>query len=507
LEVHVVLSSSLLTGLPTFGTLHLKSRIGKLKRQGAMRILLHFLCFYFIFTGIAYSSAPEGGYRIEVEIGHYDGDTLKLGYYFGKSQYLKDTALVHEGKFVFEGDQPLEPGVYLLVIPPDNKFVHILIPADQQRFSVSVDLENIVPTARFKGSAENEIYYNYLRELEKRRPRAEELKKLMVDDSLKKESYKAELAVIDKEVEKVQAEILKKYPETFTALLIKANQEVDVPEFEAATEEERKLMQYEFYRAHYFDHFSLNDPRAMRSGLIQQKIDFYLQKLTYQVPDSQSVAMDYLLGSMDKNPEAFQYYLVHFLNEAARSKRMGMDAVYVHLIDKYYAAGSATWMDKEQLDKLLAQAETLRPILIGKTAPDLLFYKENGEPVSIHSIKADYTVLFFWDPECGHCKKSIPFVIDFYNAYKDKGVEMLAICTKTGADISSCWTTIKERGMDIWVNASDQYLRNRYKTIYDVKTTPQIFILDKDKKIIVKKIAGEDLAKVMDDVLRLKSEK
>jgi hypothetical protein len=52
------------------------------------------------------------------------------------------------------------------------------------------------------------------------------------------------------------------------------------------------------------------------------------------------------------------------------------------------------------------------------------------------------------------------------------------------------------------VNAADQYLRNRYKTVYDIKTTPQVFILDKDKKIIVKKIAGEDLRTVMADVLK-----
>lgn len=472
-----------------------------------MRMLIQFLFFHLMFVGVGYASTPGTGYRIEVAIENFKGDTLKLGYYFGKSQYLKDTALLDQGKFVFEGTEALPPGVYLIVIPPDNKFVHVLISEEQQRFSVSIDLDQIVASAKFKGSTENEIYYDYLRELEKRRPRAEELKKLMVEDSLKKETYQAELAVIDKEVEKVQADVLKKYPDTFTAMLIKANQELDVPDYTDLTEEARKIKQYEYYRAHYFDHFSLNDPRAMRSGLMHQKIDFFLQKLTYQVPDSQSVAMDYLLGLMNNNPEAFQYYLVHFLNESAKSKRMGMDAVYVHLIDKYYAKGAATWMEKEQLDKIIAQAETLRPILIGKTAPDMLFYKEDGTSVSIHSIKAEYTVLFFWDPECGHCKKSIPSIIEFYKNYKDKGVELLAICTKTGADISSCWSTIKERGMDIWVNAADQYLRNRYKTIYDVKTTPQIFILDKDKKIIVKKIAGEDLATVMEDVLKMKNEK
>ena len=86
-------------------------------------------------------------------------------------------------------------------------------------------------------------------------------------------------------------------------------------------------------------------------------------------------------------------------------------------------------------------------------------------------------------------------------------MELLAICTKTGADLSTCWETIEERGMDIWVNVADQYLRSRYKTIYDIKTTPQIFILDKDKKILVKKIAGEDLAPVMEELMNLGKEK
>ncbi|HUR31547.1 MAG TPA: redoxin domain-containing protein [Saprospiraceae bacterium] len=467
-----------------------------------MRLLLFVSLLFSLSIPSLKGSSPDNGYRIEVELEHFEGDTLLLGYYFGKAQYLKDTAVINDGKFIFEGSDELKPGVYLLVIPPDNKFVHVLVAPGQTKFSAIVDMDNIVGSAKFKGSAENEIYYNYLRELEKRRPQADTLRKQITQDSLHKSDYQKELDKLDSEVKKVQDNIIAKYPSSITSMLINANREVETPDFPGLSEDERKKKQFEFYRAHNFDNFDLGDQRAMRSGLIHSKIDFFLQKLTYQYPDSQSVAMDYLLRKMGNESEAFQYYLVHFLNESARSKKMGMDAVYVHLIDNYYSKGLATWTEKEQLDKLLTQAETARPLLIGKIAPDLVFYKENGEPVSIHSINTDYTVLFFWDPECGHCKKSIPFVVDFYNEYKNKGVELLAICTKTGQDISSCWSAIKERGMDIWVNAADQYIRNRYKTIYDVKTTPQIFILDKDKKILVKKIAGEDLKTVMDEILK-----
>ncbi len=467
-----------------------------------MRFLFLFFWLFVIQTTASASSPGHDGYRIEVELQHFDGDTLLLGYYFGKSQYLKDTARIEKGKFVFEGKDELKPGVYLLVIPPDNKFVHVLIAKGQSHFSLSVDLDNIVQSAKFKGSEENVVYYDYLRELDKRRPRADTLRKRIVEDSLHKAVYQKDIDKIDEEVNRIQDDIKVKYPSSVTAMLIHANKEIKIPEYPELNVEERKVKQFEFYRAHYFDNFDISDPAAMRSGLIQTRLDYFLQKLTYQYPDSQSVAMDYLLKKMGTDSEAFQYYLVHFLNESARSKRMGMDAVYVHLIDNYYAKGFASWTEKEQLDKLIAQAEAARPTLIGKIAPDLTFYKESGAPVSIHGIESPYTVLFFWDPECGHCKKSIPTVVDFYNTYKPKGVEILSICTKTGQDISSCWNTVKERGMDIWVNAADQYIRNRYKTIFDVKTTPQIFILDKDKKIIIKKIAGEDLSKVMEELLK-----
>ncbi len=469
---------------------------------------LFFCLFIFVCSSLTQTFAQKVGYHIEVDVKNFAGDTLKFGYYFGKSQYLKDTAFIKDGKFLFEGEEALSPGLYLLVFPPDNNFVHILISEGQQNFSLKFDLDDIIASAQFKGSTENDIYYKYLRELDIRRPKADELRKSMASDTAHQEVYKDKLAAVDQEVKQVQKDVIKKYPNSYTAFMIKASQEIETPDFkEIADDLQRKQKQYEYYRAHYFDNFELNDPRAIRSGLMQQKIDFFLQKLTYQLPDSQSVAMDYLLKSMDKNPDAFQYYLVEFLNESARSKRMGMDAVYVYLIDNYYKKGLATWMDEEQLDKLIKQAETLRPLLIGKTAPDLELYKQSGESVKISDIDADYTVLFFWAPDCGHCKKAIPSIIDFYNTYKNRGVEILAICTKTGSDMAPCWDAIEERGMGIWMNVADQYLQSRYKMIYDVKTTPQIYILDKDKKIIVKKIAGEDLAPVMEDVLNLGKEK
>src|SRR5687768_4648244 len=212
----------------------------KINLRGTMRLLL-FISFLFTLLPLVYSAnngdnilpaaTDNGGYRIEVELQNFDGDTLLLGYYFGKAQYLKDTSALTKGKFVFEGEDDLKPGVYLLVLPPDNKFIHVLIAEGQTKFSMSVDVDNIVASAKFKGSAENIIYYDYLRELEKRRPMADTLRKRITEDSLHKEVYQKDIAKLDEEVKIIQDDIRAKYPSSITAMMINANRDISIPEF------------------------------------------------------------------------------------------------------------------------------------------------------------------------------------------------------------------------------------------------------------------------------------
>ncbi|MEP6793600.1 MAG: DUF4369 domain-containing protein, partial [Saprospiraceae bacterium] len=206
-------------------SMHYKTVLG-------MRFVLVFSFFLSSWlSSVSASALSSGGYRIEITLQHYQGDSLFLGYYFGKAQYLKDTALLEKGKFVFQGEAKLEPGVYLLVIPPDNKFIHVLVSDDEQKFSASVDLDNIVASAKFKGSDENEIYYAYLHELEKRRPVADSLKKQMKLDSLHSEEYQVKLDKIDADVMKVQDDVRSKHPSSITAMLIWSNREIDIPKY------------------------------------------------------------------------------------------------------------------------------------------------------------------------------------------------------------------------------------------------------------------------------------
>ncbi len=461
----------------------------------------------FIFIGLLMLSNvfiinAQEGYQLDIEISNYSNDKIVLGYHLGDKQYIQDTCFIDNGKYQFKGAESLDPGVYLLILPPENNYCQILIEKGEQHFSFKTDAKNLTGNVKIKGSPTNKLFYDYMAYLNEARPKVTTIqKKIETASESEKEKLKKELSKVNEEVMNYQQDILKKHPKSLTSAIINAGQEVKIPAYEG-NEKEKKQKQYEFYKTHYFDYIDLGDERLLRSPVLDKRVDYYINKLTPQHPDSINVSLDYLLTAMAPAEKTYKYYLVHYLNHYAKSKIVGMDAVYVHLVENYYAKGKAMWTDEEQVKKIIDNANTLKPILIGKIAPDIKMQKQDKTPISLHEIDSKYTVLFFWDPDCGHCKKSMPEMIKFYDDYKDKGIEVFSVCTKVMDKVSECWETIEEKKMGKWLNVVDPFNQSRYKSIYDVKTTPRIFVLDENKKILSKRIGVEQLPELFDQILK-----
>lgn len=448
----------------------------------------------------------NSGYEIKVRIAGFDQNEIYLGYYYGEKQYIRDTVQIgSDGLFTFKGDEPLDGGIYLVVLPPDNQFFQLLINPGEQHFSVETSAAKLIDGIKFTGSQENLWFYEYTAFLNDKKPQAEKLRhdiEAAGDDMETVKNLEAKLDQLNKTVKAFQDNFIKDHPNSFTAAIIKSSFETEIPAFEGDAKEV-ELKRFHFYRKHYFDNINLADARMLRSPLLFNKVETFVDKLTVQHPDSVSGTIDHILKMMEPSKETYKFYLIHFLNKYAKSKIVGMDAVYVHLGDTYYCSGKAWWVEKEQLNKICENVEKLKPILIGKVAPNIQVQRKDGSTLALHDVKKDFTILFFWDPECGHCKKQIPDIISFYDKFSSRGVEIFGVCTKTGNDTQSCWDTIEERGMDKWINTLDPYLRSKYKTLYDIRTTPKIFVLDKDKKIISKHIGGEQLEEVLENAIIL----
>jgi peroxiredoxin len=436
------------------------------------------------------------GYTIKIKVkGLKEGASCILACYNWDKNAIKDSAKADaKGEVVFKGTEKLSEGIYLFV-PPNKKYFDFVMDAEQN-FSLETDTTDYIKNMKVKGSDENKSFFDYQTFMVSKQKQVEPLREQIKKIKNNKDSTKLiqdKMLTIDTEVKNYQANFIKNNPTSFVSKLFKSMQEPVIPEAPILSNGKKDTtFAYHYYKAHYFDNIDLTDDRMIRTPIFFNKVKDYMEKWTAQTPDSLNVSADYLIEKSKANQEMFKYMVWWITLTYEMSKNMGMDAVFVHVVDKYYRSKQAYWVDSTQLYKISDKATTLKPILIGKRAPELSMPDSTGKYISLSNIKAKYTIVVFWDQGCGHCKKEIPKLLDLYNKIKDKGVIVYAIETEDKTDE---WKKfIKENKLN-WINVlePDHYRRAVAKKIYDINSTPIIYLLDENKIIKAKHIDSEQL--------------
>ena len=458
----------------------------------------NFLLLLLVLSGL--TARAQDAYNITIKIDGYDQPVLSLANNLLDKQYIVDTARVNDrGEYVFRSDtNALPPGIYLVVLAPDNQYFQMLISDDgDQEFKLATSIKDM-GTVKVTGSTENKLFYDYLSYLGARQEASQPLREQLADTSLTdaaREQLVAEMDAISAEVAAHQQAIVKKNPDAFVSAIIQTNAANAPPEFPEITDEEaRNAAKLAWLQEHYFDKIDLRDDRLLRTPFLLNRIEYFVDKLFIPHPDTISQAIDKVLGRMDPTSELFKYYVVHFINKAAASKIVGMDAVYVHMVDNYYTNGKAYWADDESLATMKENADKTRPLLLGKVAPDMQMKRRDGTPVTLHEVDAKYTILYFWQFECGSCKKATPVMAEVYEKWHPKGVEIFSVCTRQNV-IDQCWNYVDEKKIGDWLHATDRYMR--FYRDYDIKQTPMIYVLDKDKVILSKRIGATQLDELL----------
>jgi len=119
--------------------------------------------------------------------------------------------------------------------------------------------------------------------------------------------------------------------------------------------------------------------------------------------------------------------------------------------------------------------------------------------MSLYDIEKDFTILYFWEPNCGHCKEATPKLKTFYDKQRDYTIEIFAVCTTDEKDL---WSKYIEDNKLTWINGWDPERLTHYDFYYNVQSTPIVYILDRNKKIIAKKLAVEDIEGYIDNYRR-----
>ena len=463
------------------------------------RNLLSLVIALFIAAGLQARTAEQPGYRIEIKVKGFTENTMYLAYHMGNKQYMSDTVEASNGVAVFEGAKPLEGGIYLAVLPPENQYFEVIV-ADDQHFSLSTTKEDLIGSMKVKGSDENDVFYTSLQAINAQGAIADEIKKKMegMDEGEEKEALQKDLQAAFDAMNVSREELMEKHPHLFYAKVLKAMKDPVVPEEPEDADENWKFY---YYRTHFFDHVDFGDARMLRTPVLHAKIMRFMDKLSIQHYDSLKVSAEYVISLAEKDSNVFQYVAITLLNKYANSKVMCHDAVYVHIVDLVYNNEKAWWADEEQVKKIVDRANALRWTMCGNVAPQMVMKDTGGKQRSMHGIKAKYTLLYFWDYDCGHCKKVTPKVAELFPKYKDKGVALWTVSINGDEDI---WKEkLHEYKLDNIgaLNMQDHARKTGFDYFYDIRSTPRLFLLDENKKILAKQLATDQLEDLLNNLL------
>lgn len=452
--------------------------------------------FVFILALFSYGCFAQSGYNIRFKVDGWKDTTAYLGYYYGESTFVKDTAKVnHSGEFVFTGKQPLPQGVYFLVL--DKTRIFEMVVSQTQDFSMQTNSSDYVKNMKVTGDVDNKLFFENMVFNMERHQEAEPYIKTLQDSTLSEDQKKGAREAFMKINEKVvayQDEVIRKHPGTLTARIFKASKAVKIPDPpKKADGTIDSTFQLRWYRQHFFDNFDLADDALIRMPrpIYQEKINEYVDRLWAPQADTLKKALNFVISKARKNKETYKYAVWVAVLKYQNPEIMGLDEVFVYLNDTYFASGEMNYWANETMRKNLKdQADRFRKSLIGQKGANLIMQDINLKPRALYDIKKKYTILYIFDPDCGACKKETPKLVDFYAKTKFD-LEVFAVSADTS--MAKMRDYIRDMHMKwITVNGPRTYV-GPYQDLYDANTTPTLYVLDNRKMIIGKKIPSEKL--------------
>ncbi len=442
-------------------------------------------------------SASAQGYRITLQSNFRSGITY-LTYHLGKDFFLQDSAaFTNTGLAIFKGDKKLPGGIYALVFPGKRLTADFLVDKEQV-ISIKADSTQL-EKMQVTGSPANTLFKDYRAFVNAKGKQLQDEKnaynsaRTHADSLMHEATYKR----YSKELNAYRENIINGKPSSMMAVLLNAMKDPAYPTLKAVTHND-SLVNYNFFKNHYWEGITFLDERVIRTPFFLPKLETYYRQVMSQSSDSLIRDIDYRLLLARSSPEMYKYLLNWFTDEYISPKYMGQDAVFVHLFEKYHSRGTSTWLNDKQHETITRRAYMLMSNLIGEKAANLDFIDTAEKPTSLYDVNADYTVLVFWDPSCGHCIEEIPKIDSMYRAsWKKKNVKMYAVLSETEKQKRDWLKFINVHGIGDWINvyqtktAADAEVKDQrpsYRQLYDVIVTPTLYLLDKDKHIIAKKL-------------------
>ena len=215
---------------------------------------------------------------------------------------------------------------------------------------------------------------------------------------------------------------------------------------------------------HFWDGIEAFDGPTDENPVLASQLDFYFDKMVAPLPDSITLEITRLIDRTSDNADLRDFILWHLLEKYEYPEYMSQDQVFVWLYDHYFSQLEIKDLNDINRPLIEEKAERLRRLALFQPAPEIRI----SDSIDLQAIENEYTVLFFYDHDCELCQQEMQDLDSVRATHPE--ITVLAIDMNTD-DIR----------FDVLFD------------LYDIETTPLIYVLDRDKRIIAKKIRAKQI--------------
>ncbi len=461
---------------------------------------LSFCCMAALLLALPAQARKKPTYEITLKINGCRDSVMYMGYYYAKGNQPIDTAyLDNKGRFVFTSTtDTLPPGLYFFA-NPKGSYVEFVVYHEKPFFTFETDQKDWTSNMRVKGSAENEFFFDFHR-VDAEIDRDLALRQMELDSADFATYRRKQLLRLDS----IKVGYIKSNPERFLSKMMMATKDEEPPLVDEKGDSMTLDQRRRYFIDHYFDNIPLDDNAIIRTPKMvfyDRVMDFFDKYLKYASPQTIIDYLDPVLDRAKAAPDVFSYLVMSMMQKYLQSPVAVYDEVYVHIAKKYYDSEDNFWSSPSNIDKEMQRVNKWDRLLVGREAPELILYDTLRVPHSLHAMPNKWKLLLFWSPGCSHCQHIIPKVYEIFERYREQyDIGAFTILSEPDDKTRKDWKEfMAKHGMTspAWISLDGGEANVDWHAVYDIQTTPQIYLIDENNIIQAKKLGENSLEGIL----------
>lgn len=240
--------------------------------------------------------------------------------------------------------------------------------------------------------------------------------------------------------------------------------------------------------AHYWDHFDFRDTAYVHlPEVTEQALTDYIDLLHYVSLQTATASLSAMLAKAEVEKKTFAYFFdlyekyLYDPNSPMRNEELFIPVLQTVI-------GSSVFDETEKIRPAYLLEQTLKN-RIGETAADFSYTLADGRRQTLHGTKADWLLLYFYNPDCHMCKETTQQLASGLAVAKwmeEKGLKILAVYPDV--DLTA-WKAHLPEMPSGWMNGYNEGGVVKEQEVYDLKAIPTLYLLNKEKKVILKDVS------------------